>query len=948
MKTLLNYLVVFIPFMLSAQDCDIILPQDTMICGFSQEFLIQPEGGIWSFDCGASPQGMEQGVSITNLGNGFCLFNFNSCGIFELVYTYEEVGVCFEIDTFLVYVDDPSNSAQIIDFENSLDYDNYSCHSGGSAECINTLSFGGETAPVPVWQLCGDGSCQATIYDPVVTPNPNDPCLPFDVQIQAITAGSTYSSCWSGEQDSFIVVDTESGEVLENDFLAYLDSLGLADIFANLTDCTVVNNSCFTIGQECIDSIKQDTSELLIPVHLGGNWNLLLAQDTIAMQDTTNFSLSAQDYLLIIEPGADYYGPDDIDLSLYELTNNDTIMPSGLISFQMLWTENWIYDTLEIITPEIVYKDSLGCKPCGGNISASSFNVPEIPAYDCGAISISFDFTCACMEVDLWAISSPINCQDCGNLSAGSGDPSVVFEWSGPGIGNVLGADVSGVCIPGDYTVVAIDSYGCVASTTVPIIEDINQVYAGAGVPDVITSTNPCVSLNGSATSDFPTSLIITWSGPNGFSSNDLNPTVCAAGNYNLHVYDSWSQCEDQISVTVEEMIVIIEEIDAEICSGDCFELNGQEFCESGFYTVQASPSLIYEINLIVVESPEVIIVEPPMLTATQNCVDLIIESTGVDLSNYTFSWQGPDGFSASSDNVLVCNEGEYVLTVEESNFACTSEYIVHVIRFDELIVNLCEGDCFEFGNQMYCDEEELTIETGLFNVTDLEINLLPLSTLFIEQKFCSGELVELYGETFTSAGVYDVLLPGANVCDTLIEIQLTEFERIPELDDEFIEVCKVEILDIGTTVSLEENVSYTWMDGKIGAIRAVNDPGVYELTIATQCESRSQLFEIVETIEDESDAVYIPNIFSPNNDGLNEEFIVQSGVELLNLEVQVFDRWGNSMFSTSSIDEGWDGTYNNSKVATNSYVYIVEYSTASCDDVILKKTKTGTVTVMR
>ncbi len=939
-----------LPFTLSAQDCEIILPQDTFLCGFSQEFLIQPEGGVWSFDCGASPNGQEQMVSITNLGNGFCAFNFNSCGIYELVYTYEEPG-CIAVDTFTVYVDDPSASSQTIDFDNSLEYADYSCHSGGSAECTNMLSIGGQSPPSPVWGICGDGSCSATIYTPIVTPDPNDPCIAFDVDIQSVSTGSSFSSCWEGVQDSFILVDTETGEVLSNEFLAYLDSLGLADILLNLTDCSIIDFSCFTVGEECIDSIRQDTSELLIPVHLGGNWNLLLAQDTIRMMDTTAFSYFSDDYLLIIEPGADYYGPDNIDLSIYQLVNggNDTIMPSDYISFQMQWTEDWIYDTLEIIHPEIVYKDSLGCQTCGGHSSGSFFNVPEIPSFDCGPIGISFDFTCACMPFEIWASASSINCLDCAHLSANSSDFGVTYTWYGPEANGVQGSNISGICTPGLYTVIGINSYGCEATTSISVVEDFNQVYVDISPPDVISTSNPCVSLNGSATSDFPTNLNISWTGPNGFSSNDLNPSVCEPGQYTLYALDPWSFCDDQFTVTVEEMIVVVEEITAEICSDECFEIDDQEYCESGFYVYQASPSLIYEINLTVYEIPEIEILTPAVITESQGCVELMIQGSGTtDMSSLQYIWSGPNGFSSNDMFITVCEEGEYTLTAEEQSFACAISKNIAVFRYAETIAEICAGDCYDFEGESYCDADVYAVQVNPYYTHALQLSTQALTEKYIDERLCPGESIVIYGEEYTEAGLYEIIIPGLDVCDTIVEFELFAYPNLPNVEDQIIETCIVDGLTIENTVSIGEDLIYMWKDGVEGESRTIDKPGIYELDIISECEIRTQRFEIIETVEDFEDAVYIPNIFSPNQDGLNDEFIVQSGVELLDLKVQIFDRWGSSMFYSEDVLIGWDGTFKERAVPSNSYVYVVEYSTQSCDERLHKKLKSGTITLMR
>jgi gliding motility-associated-like protein len=56
--------------------------------------------------------------------------------------------------------------------------------------------------------------------------------------------------------------------------------------------------------------------------------------------------------------------------------------------------------------------------------------------------------------------------------------------------------------------------------------------------------------------------------------------------------------------------------------------------------------------------------------------------------------------------------------------------------------------------------------------------------------------------------------------------------------------------------------------------------------------------------------ALYVPGAFSPNEDGLNDIFVpVASGFEVEDFEFQVFNRWGQRIFSTNQIDAGWDGS---------------------------------------
>lgn len=72
---------------------------------------------------------------------------------------------------------------------------------------------------------------------------------------------------------------------------------------------------------------------------------------------------------------------------------------------------------------------------------------------------------------------------------------------------------------------------------------------------------------------------------------------------------------------------------------------------------------------------------------------------------------------------------------------------------------------------------------------------------------------------------------------------------------------------------------------------------------------------------------LYVPNAFSPNNDGINDIFYA-SGFGITEFEILIFDRWGELLFSSDNITIGWDGTVNGAELAPiGIYVYKVLYS---------------------
>ncbi len=70
---------------------------------------------------------------------------------------------------------------------------------------------------------------------------------------------------------------------------------------------------------------------------------------------------------------------------------------------------------------------------------------------------------------------------------------------------------------------------------------------------------------------------------------------------------------------------------------------------------------------------------------------------------------------------------------------------------------------------------------------------------------------------------------------------------------------------------------------------------------------------------------VFAPSAFTPNNDGLNDTFLPK-GDGIGEYELKIYDRWGNLIFVSNDINEGWDGTANGgSEVAQlDSYVYAI------------------------
>lgn len=71
--------------------------------------------------------------------------------------------------------------------------------------------------------------------------------------------------------------------------------------------------------------------------------------------------------------------------------------------------------------------------------------------------------------------------------------------------------------------------------------------------------------------------------------------------------------------------------------------------------------------------------------------------------------------------------------------------------------------------------------------------------------------------------------------------------------------------------------------------------------------------------------ALFIPNSFTPNDDGTNDVFKIESG-SVVAANIQIFNRWGEKLFETDDPRQGWNGKYFGNLCPTDYYVYVIRY----------------------
>lgn len=93
------------------------------------------------------------------------------------------------------------------------------------------------------------------------------------------------------------------------------------------------------------------------------------------------------------------------------------------------------------------------------------------------------------------------------------------------------------------------------------------------------------------------------------------------------------------------------------------------------------------------------------------------------------------------------------------------------------------------------------------------------------------------------------------------------------------------------------------------------------------------------------SEAVFVPNAFSPDGDGHNDQLKAEhSGDEIL-LRFEIYDRWGERVFIGQDWDQGWNGQYRGQPLTPDVYGYFLMFKCPDTGDQILKK---GNITLLR
>jgi gliding motility-associated-like protein len=134
---------------------------------------------------------------------------------------------------------------------------------------------------------------------------------------------------------------------------------------------------------------------------------------------------------------------------------------------------------------------------------------------------------------------------------------------------------------------------------------------------------------------------------------------------------------------------------------------------------------------------------------------------------------------------------------------------------------------------------------------------------------------------------------------------------------------------------------TYNWGNSSADTSPIVGlNSGIYHFTISDINGCKVNL-ETIYVSDGNRDCLRIPDAFTPNGDGVNDEFIIENLIFYTESVLQIFNRLGQLLYEGGPNSDPWDGTYNGNPVPAGSYIYVLALKT-ELEDVV------GVVTLVR
>jgi gliding motility-associated-like protein len=267
-------------------------------------------------------------------------------------------------------------------------------------------------------------------------------------------------------------------------------------------------------------------------------------------------------------------------------------------------------------------------------------------------------------------------------------------------------------------------------------------------------------------------------------------------------------------------------------------------------------------------------------------------ESTilGTGLNSADLLWSTGETSSA----IQVSEAGQYwaTATVNSCSYSDTAQVIVEsVVEFDIVgTESLCPGESGELTANVEGNVEWTNGASG----NTIEINLPgTYRAQFIDENGC---------ESSASFSVEALFLPSIVLKNQVTKCEGEEVRILAESSDD---------------------LNLLWSDGSIGSILNTDVDGEYTVSLTNLCGTTERTVRVESKLCGQS--FYIPNAFSPDQDGLNDIFKVVTD-DLESFELRIFNRFGQEVYYSEDAHSGWNGNFQNNGYYCQPGVYVVKY----------------------
>lgn len=477
---------------------------------------------------------------------------------------------------------------------------------------------------------------------------------------------------------------------------------------------------------------------------------------------------------------------------------------------------------------------------------------------------------------------------------------SLLLDFSVPGASNYVWQD--GTTGP-TYNVTQSGTYFVGAQIQGCQVADFINVTLISQQPLVIDDQSSCgsaVTLNAT----LPNASNYLW------STGETNAiiTVNQAGNYTVtvNVGNLCVQTED-VNVSFGDFIIDLGS-DKSICEGDTHTfgqppiVNTTYLWNNGSTTaqIQANQAGTYiltalsngceardTVDLAVISMPT------PPISDQIVCdgVPITLNASTNGSAPATYLWN--DGLTTATRPVLAA--GNYNVTVTYDGL-CTASKSISVV-FENLQVNigndtlLCEGLTQTFGE---------TIPGASYAWSNGSTN----PQIDVDDAATYTVTVSLNGCVVQDAATLDL-------SPLLTPFSLGEDE----------ELCLGESLQLAAPAG--SGLSYLWNDGSTVAQRTVSEAGVYRLQVTGACNMVEDEINItVNSLPNPENPILLPNAFSPNNDGINDELCPLLTGLSGDYKFHIYNRWGQLVFETTTPGTCWNGKFKGQDAEIGVYVW--------------------------